>query len=113
MRYGNRTLSSTFKYSRSSKPLEDEANVLDAKLANRDLIEIDEFATDGGDLAGLRPNDAGNEIQQRSLTRAAGPCNGHPLSSLHLEAGDVQTKVAFVVAECQVADFDHVVILAI
>ena len=93
--------------------LEHEPDVLDAKVTNGAIFEIGKFMARGDDIARLRSRDAGDQVKECGLSGTTRTHNGDALPTLHAQTRDAKTKIALVVAETHVGDFDHAVFLKI
>ena len=87
--------------------LEHEAQVADAKGAPFALRERVQARAAGLHGPALRARDAGDQVQQRRLARAAGSEHANSFSPLDLQRRDLEPEVALRIAEVEVIDANH------
>ena len=87
--------------------LEDKTDVADAERASAGVAQGADVGVVHSDAAFRGRDDAGHQVEQRGLARAARPDHGELLTCMHLQGRDVQPKTAAGILEVQTLDVDH------
>ena len=87
--------------------LEDQPDVADAEGPTRGLVEARQLDAARHHPPGPRQADAGNQVQEGRLARAARADHGDLRAALHRERADPQPEVSLAVAEFEILELDH------